>query len=171
MIRRCVRPVSTPATRPAPQLPERYTLPVASETFAAIQEGMFRAVSSDAGSANLMRRADVLVCGKTGTAQAHRFSYYKRDDDGNLLYENGSKIREFPVINIPGVSQNPQLPWYRGVAGEKYPHHGWFIGYAPRKNPTVAFAIMIEYGGNGGRDAAPISNAVIDACVKHGYLQ
>ncbi len=165
-----MKDLSRPTTRSAlPQSPERYTLPIASETFAAIQEGMFRAVASDAGSAAAMRRPDIPICGKTGTAQAHRFSYYKRDDDGNLLYENGSKVRELPAMNIPGVSQNPQLPWYRGVAGEA-PHHGWFIGYAPRNNPKVAFAIMIEYGGNGGHDAAPISNAVIDACVKHRYL-
>jgi cell division protein FtsI/penicillin-binding protein 2 len=61
------------------------------------------------------------------------------------------------------------MRWYRGKPNER-PHHAWFIGYAPRENPKVAFAIMLEYGGTGGHDAAPISRAVLDACINHGYL-
>jgi hypothetical protein len=29
---------------------------------------------------------------------------------------------------------------------------------------------MLEYGGTGGHDAAPISKAVLDACIKYQYL-
>jgi cell division protein FtsI/penicillin-binding protein 2 len=44
------------------------------------------------------------------------------------------------------------------------------IGFAPAENPQIAFAVLLEYGGSGGRDAGPIAQAILDACVEHGYL-
>lgn len=35
--------------------------------------------------------------------------------------------------------------------------HGWFAGFAPRENPTVAFVILVEHGGHGGDMAAKIA--------------
>ena len=48
--------------------------------------------------------------------------------------------------------------------------HAWMIGFAPAENPKIAFAVLLEYGGSGGRDAGPIAQAILDACVEHGYL-
>ncbi len=46
-----------------------------------------------------------------------------------------------------------------------HPHqnHAWFAGVAPSSNPTVAFAVLVEHGGSGGRQAGPVARAVIDA--------
>ncbi len=49
-------------------------------------------------------------------------------------------------------------------------HQALFIGYAPADNPKVAFAVMLEYGGSGGGDAAPITKAVLDALEEHRYI-
>jgi len=62
--------------------------------------------------------------------------------------------------------------WYRGFGPEGLTvSHAWFIGYAPAENPKVAFAVMVEYGGSGGHAAGCVASGIIDACIKHGYLQ
>jgi penicillin-binding protein 2 len=42
-------------------------------------------------------------------------------------------------------------------------NHAWFIGYAPRVNPEIAVAVLVEHGGGGGAAAAPIAQKVFDA--------
>jgi peptidoglycan glycosyltransferase len=50
--------------------------------------------------------------------------------------------------------------------------HAWFLSYAPADNPKVAVAVVVENGGNlgseatGGRLAAPIAKAVMEAVLK-----
>jgi len=61
--------------------------------------------------------------------------------------------------------------WYRasGMTMQDL-SHAWFIGFAPRQNPKVAFAVVLEYGGSGGHDAKPVATAMLDALIEHGYL-
>ena len=52
------------------------------------------------------------------------------------------------------------------------PPHAWFVAFAPADHPTVAVAVVVEDGGNagseafGGKVAAPIARAVIQAVMK-----
>ena len=43
--------------------------------------------------------------------------------------------------------------------------HAWFIGFAERQRPTgpqrVAFAVLIERGGTGGRVAVPVARQIL----------
>lgn len=41
--------------------------------------------------------------------------------------------------------------------------HAWYVGYAPYKNPRIAFAVVVEHGGHGGSAAAPVAAAVVSA--------
>lgn len=41
--------------------------------------------------------------------------------------------------------------------------HAWFVGYAPYKNPRIAYAVVVEHGGHGGSAAAPVAAAIISA--------
>lgn len=41
--------------------------------------------------------------------------------------------------------------------------HAWFVGYAPRENPKVAVAVIVENGGYGGVTAIPIAQEVLKA--------
>lgn len=41
--------------------------------------------------------------------------------------------------------------------------HAWFTGFAPVENPQIAISVVVEEGGSGGREAAPIARAVFDA--------
>ena len=58
--------------------------------------------------------------------------------------------RNIPVAGKSGTAQNPH--------GED---HAWFIGYAPSDNPRIAFSILVENGGSGGKVAAPIAREII----------
>ena len=50
--------------------------------------------------------------------------------------------------------------------------HAWFVAFAPASDPKIAVAVVVEDGGNagneafGGKVAAPIARAVIEAVLK-----
>jgi cell division protein FtsI/penicillin-binding protein 2/cell division protein FtsW (lipid II flippase) len=51
--------------------------------------------------------------------------------------------------------------------------HAWFTGFAPygeTEGPRIAFAVLVEHGGYGGRVAAPIARQVVEAAVQLGLL-
>lgn len=41
--------------------------------------------------------------------------------------------------------------------------HAWFVAYAPAGEPQIAVAVLVEHGGHGGEDAAPLARRVIIA--------
>lgn len=43
--------------------------------------------------------------------------------------------------------------------------HGWFIGFAPAIDATVAVAVVLENSPKGGEDAAPVGAAIIRAAL------
>jgi penicillin-binding protein 2 len=158
------------ATQPAPL--DREDLHLSPGALAAVKEGMFRVVNTRAGSGyERIHRPDVAIAGKTGTAQVQRLSIVRRDEKGNVVRdEKGQVLRDYPAVSTR-KEPNPAMPWYRGGAQHDNDlSHAWFIGFAPARNPQIAFAVALEYGGSGGRDAAPVANALLDACIKHGYL-
>lgn len=159
-----------PTTRPSE--PDRLHLGLSPAAVAAAKEGMWRVVNTKAGSGyDHIRRTDVNLAGKTGTAEARAFTVVKRDADGKPLKdEKNFTLREtFEVSTL--TTPNEQMRWYRGSgqSGDALAH-AWFIGFAPYENPTVAFCVMLEYGGSGGHDTAPVVKALLDACIEHGYL-
>lgn len=160
----------TPAT--ASDWPDRYDLQLPPEAVAAARRGMALVVNSDAGTGQLVRRDDVTVAAKTGTAQAAPFKLPMLDDKGRVVKnEKGHTVwvRQRPSTwNNP----NPDLPWYRASdeSGREL-HHAWLAGFAPAENPTIAFVVMIEYGGaGGGAVAGPVARELLEACVEHGYI-
>ncbi|HET9265481.1 MAG TPA: FtsW/RodA/SpoVE family cell cycle protein [Vicinamibacterales bacterium] len=56
------------------------------------------------------------------------------------------------------------------VAGGK--SHSWFVGFAPFDGPRrIAFAVLVENAGYGGRAAAPIAGEVVNAARELGLFQ
>jgi cell division protein FtsI/penicillin-binding protein 2/cell division protein FtsW (lipid II flippase) len=51
--------------------------------------------------------------------------------------------------------------------------HAWFTGFAPYDGdkPRLAFAVVVEHGGYGGRVAAPIAREVMEAAQNLGLIQ
>jgi penicillin-binding protein 2 len=48
--------------------------------------------------------------------------------------------------------------------------HAWFVAYAPADAPRVAVAVLVEHGGHGGSDAAPLARRVIAAGMSEPRL-
>lgn len=92
-----------------------------------------------------------------------------------------------PVFNAPGVdvwgktgtADAPALVVDPdGESGPVAPmvirdgDHSWFVVLAGPKGaqPRYAIAVMMEYGGSGGKVSGPITNQIIHALVAEGYL-
>lgn len=66
-----------------------------------------------------------------------------------------AKISGIQVAGKTGTAENPQ--------GKP---HSWFIGFAPADNPNIAIAVIIENGGGGSSNAAPIAGKIVRKAVK-----
>jgi penicillin-binding protein 2 len=133
--------------------------------------GMINVVHGAAGTGKIKHPDGVVVAGKTGTAQAAKFNIIEYDEKGKPKRdENGKILRAFPKPSTP-TEPNPEMPWYRGSgnSGNEL-GHAWFIGFAPAVNPKIAFAVLVEYGGSGGKDAGPVASAILEAAVEHKYI-
>jgi len=49
--------------------------------------------------------------------------------------------------------------------------HAWFAGYAPAQKPRIAYAVVLEHGGSGGKNAGPIVKQMMEALLEYGYLK
>ena len=69
------------------------------------------------------------------------------------------------AVSLAGKTGTAQLD--RGMP------HAWFIGFAPfdgTPERRLAFAVVVENGGYGGRIAAPIAREVMEAAKELGLL-
>jgi len=103
--------------------------PSALET---VRDAMADVVNGAGGTAHKAKLDDVIVCGKTGTAQAV---------GGNIA----------PVGETE--AENDKTP-------EQYKDHAWFIAFAPKDHAKIAAACIIEHGGHGGSASAPVIHDV-----------
>ena len=116
-------------------------------------DGLRRSVSEDFGTSNHIRYDDlsvedifhaggVNIWAKTGTAQAPLVD----------LIQDGT---------IDEIEKKSRLD------------HAWCVGLVGPKDsdrPLYAFAVVVEYGGSGGRVAGPIANQIIRALQDLNYL-
>ena len=132
-----------------------YDLEIPPQEMAAVIEGMFQVANSSGGTAykvfhgeeirrGLIEPLPVAVCGKTGTAQAPPL---RVDSDGD-----GRITRDDVIVREGDMA--------------------WFAGFAPRENPQIAFAVVVEYvtEGGGASIAAPIGRELVRQCHRHGYV-
>ncbi len=116
-------------------------------------EGLRQAVEANHGTGHHVKYGDgstevifdvpgVRVQGKTGTAQA---SPLVVDGDGD-----GS-----PRRILKGLDHS----WFVGLVGDR-----------AEKEPMFAIAVLVEYGGSGGKTAGPIAEQVVRALLDEGYL-
>ena len=64
-------------------------------------------------------------------------------------------VRGIKVTGKTGTAEN--------ASGED---HAWFIGSAQLPNRKIAFAIIVENGGSGGRAAAPIARQIVESMIE-----
>jgi penicillin-binding protein 2 len=73
-------------------------------------------------------------------------------------------------VSIAGKTGTAQVASRQRIAASADEHrpehlrnHAWFVGFAPRVNPEIAIAVLVEHGGGGGAAAAPIAQKVFQA--------
>lgn len=64
------------------------------------------------------------------------------------------------VSHVTPRGVDPKRVWYFNR------DHAWFAGYAPAEAPEIAIVVLIEHGGGGGKNAAPVAMKVVDAWQK-----
>ncbi|HEY3275374.1 MAG TPA: penicillin-binding protein 2 [Syntrophorhabdaceae bacterium] len=50
--------------------------------------------------------------------------------------------------------------------GKHFGDHAWFIAYAPSEDPGLAMSVLVEMGGHGGSESAPIAKAITQSVYK-----
>ena len=101
-----------------------------------VVEGLFEVVNQVGGTAYAVGRSDeVVILGKTGTA----------DTGGH-----------------PSAKNPRWMDVYYRPSQSSYPPHAWFVGFAPRENPQIAFACISEHSGHGGDIAAPVVKRILE---------
>jgi penicillin-binding protein 2 len=170
--------IAEEAERKASRLkgPDVVDLHLNTEALNAVREGMVFVVNHPrSGTGTEIQMKELTVAGKTGSAQID-----KTELDIPVLDENGNKVHEADSQGHPGKGPvrmtvykpgDPNLPWFQGT-GENREHlaHAWFIGFAPAEKPQIAFCVLVEYGGSGGRVAGPVAKEILTACWNHHYL-
>jgi penicillin-binding protein 2 len=82
----------------------------------------------------------------TGTAFAARV------EDGVPV---AGKTGTAQVARRARPGEDPRRAWYYNRA------HAWFAGFAPAEEPQYAIVVLVEHGGAGGQQAAPIAINVL----------
>jgi penicillin-binding protein 2 len=76
----------------------------------------------------------------------------------------GYKTVRAKEITIAGKTGTAQV-------GPGKPDHAWFAGYAPADKPRIAFAVVLEHAGSGGKAAGPIARQLVEAFLADGVLE
>ncbi len=176
------RPVTL--IRTSEETPE-WTITASPAEWSAIRRGIYGVVNDPEGTAYKYAHFDherFALCGKTGSATAHPWPTAYRipfvDKSGVesvAVVRAGAKGRaierfkaEHPhaVLDVAYVEVATRWPPLPPPSDEKY-SHAWFGGYLQpldalgqpdwSRTPPVAFAVMIEFGGSGGRTTGPLA--------------
>lgn len=105
-----------------------------------LQDALRAVVNEGIGTAYGSRIPDErkAMAGKTGTSQVRRISMAERES---------------------GITPNEERPW-------KERDHALFVGYAPANDPRFAVSVVVEHGGGGAHEAAPIARDILIECQK-----
>jgi penicillin-binding protein 2 len=74
--------------------------------------------------------------------------------EGVVSYGTASRAFYGAAISMAGKSGTAEAP--------PNEPHAWFVGYGPVYDPQIAVAVVLEHGGEGGRDAAPVFRSVVE---------
>jgi penicillin-binding protein 2 len=95
-------------------------------------------------------------------------SIYTAVQDGmQAVMEYGTAVRS-RIADIVICGKTGTVENYANINGKpvKQPDHSFFGGFAPRNNPRIAIAVIVENSDQGARVAAPIASLMIEKYLK-----
>jgi penicillin-binding protein 2 len=106
------------------------------------------------------------------------------EDYGSSHHLSIQGVGRDPIINVPdikvraktGTAQAPPIVRPSDVGPSeilRQGNHGWYVGTFSKRGeeePSYVVAVVVEYGGSGGRSAGPVANQVVWALSDLGYL-
>jgi len=168
---------------PAPPRPaESSTSKLPEQPLRVLRTGMWRVVNDPGGTAfkyARLSRRDYVLCGKTGSAQAEpiptAYWYTFEWPDGRRervrAYLEEDALAAFDEPRPRRVGRHVAEKYPELEEGESPPAHAWFMGYTQRADTppgaapagrVYAIAVLIEFGGSGGRVAAPVARQIAE---------
>lgn len=102
------------------------------------------------------------------TVDENHLAHVKSGLTGVVVEREGTAFHEtLPGTDMAGKTGTAQVSHVtpRGVDPEKVWYfnrdHAWFAGYAPARSPEIAFVVLVEHGGAGGKNAVPIGSRLV----------
>lgn len=131
--------------------PRKVVSPFISAQAAAQLRGLMRSVveSGTAAGAFAPLAGRISAGGKTGTADREVFVYDRKGE---------------PVVDH--VDETGRKIYARAGSTDS-----WFVGVAPADAPQIAFAVLVENGGQGARTAAPIAARIVTKAASLNYVK
>ncbi|HKS66385.1 MAG TPA: penicillin-binding protein 2 [Candidatus Acidoferrales bacterium] len=80
------------------------------------------------------------------------------------------KLKNIEFCGKTGTAQTMSFDLQNRL-GKHLKENGWFVGYAPRRNPEIVVAALVQKGGWGSTSAAPIVRDVVKAYYYKKYPQ
>jgi len=74
-----------------------------------------------------------------------------------------AKIEGVPVASKTGTAENYGIIYGKR---EKLKDHSWFVCFAPRENPKIAVAVIVENAGFGATWAGPMAGLIMEKFLK-----
>ena len=122
-----------------------------------------------------IRESGLVVAGKTGSAEAERKTIRYRltwkDGQGRkqsevVLAVNCNDFiadlcKSLPHLTPESIRRRKEEHFPAGPPKGRKHSHAWFICFAPFDSPAVAMSVVLEYGGAGGSNAAPVANEIL----------
>ena len=71
----------------------------------------------------------------------------------NTILSGTGRNADVPGLDVCGKTGTAQNP-----GGED---HAWFVCFAPRENPTLALAVLVENAGYGSAFALPVAAEIL----------
>ncbi len=165
-----------------------WTIPGTPSQWAAIRRGIYSVVNNRDGTAYRYAHFEherYALCGKTGSATAHpwptsyRIPYVDADGGemvaivpagaGRWAIERFRSTHPSATFDEDQVAVASRWPPHPPPPGERY-SHAWFGGYLQAidatgqpdwsRRPRIAFAVVVEFGGSGGRTSGPLAKSI-----------
>jgi penicillin-binding protein 2 len=83
----------------------------------------------------------------------------------DVVTSGTARVAMIEGINVCGKTGTAENYGIINGKREKLPDHSWFVCFAPRENPTIAVAVIVENAGFGSTWAGPIARMMMEKYI------